>query len=75
MAYSSDLSDAEWEIVEPLLLELLPKKKKTRPPKWTNRQIINGILYQLKNGCNWCDLQSIYQLKDTKSLHHSQGSE
>jgi len=56
MAYSSDLSDAEWEIVEPLLLELLPKKKKTRPPKWTNRQIINGILYQLKNGCNWCDL-------------------
>ena len=56
MAYSSDLSDAEWEIVELLLLELLPKKKKTRPPKWTNRQIINGILYQLKNGCNWCDL-------------------
>jgi transposase len=45
MAYSSDLSDAEWEIVEPLLLELLPNKKKTRPPKWTNRQIINGILY------------------------------
>jgi len=41
MAYSSDLSDAEWEIVE-----LLPKKKKTRPPKWTNRQITNGILYQ-----------------------------
>jgi len=23
MAYSSDLSDAEWEIVEPLLLKLL----------------------------------------------------
>jgi transposase len=32
MAYSSDLSDAEWEIVEPLLLELLPKKKKLVPP-------------------------------------------
>jgi transposase len=56
MAYSSDLSDAEWEMVEPLLLELLPRKKKTRPPQWTDRQIINGILYQLKNGCNWCDL-------------------
>jgi len=38
MAYSSDLSDAEWEIVEPLLLELLPKKKKTRLPKWTNHE-------------------------------------
>lgn len=43
MAYSSDLSDAEWEIVEPLLLELPPKKKKTRPPKWTNRQMASYI--------------------------------
>ncbi len=32
------------------LLKLLPKKEKTRPPN------MNGILYQLKNGCNWCDL-------------------
>lgn len=53
MGYSSDLTDKEWEIVEPLLLS---KKKKTRPPLWTKRQLFNGILYQLKNGCNWCDL-------------------
>jgi len=32
MAYSSDLSDAEWEMVEPLLLELLPRKKKNSSP-------------------------------------------
>ncbi|OLT63099.1 transposase [Moorena bouillonii PNG] len=44
--------DLEWEIIEPLL----PKKKQTRPPKWSKRQILDGILYQLKNGCNWCDL-------------------
>jgi transposase len=30
MPYSSDLTDAEWEIFEPLLLEILPKKKQTR---------------------------------------------
>ena len=41
MAYSSDLSDAEWEIVEPLLLELLPRKKKTRPP---NGQIDKSLM-------------------------------
>jgi hypothetical protein len=35
MPYSSSLSDKEWEIIEPLL----PKKKQTRPPKWTKRQI------------------------------------
>lgn len=52
MGYTSDLSDQEWEIIEPLL----PKKKKTRPPEWTKREILNGILYQLKQGCNWADL-------------------
>jgi len=55
MAYSSDLTDKEWEIIEPLL----PQKKQTRPPRWTKRQILNGILYQLKNGCNWGDLPCI----------------
>lgn len=52
MAYSSSLSDREWEIIEPLL----PQKKQTRPPLWSRRQILDGIFYQLKNGCNWGDL-------------------
>ncbi|MCA6504399.1 MAG: transposase, partial [Pseudanabaena sp.] len=51
MGYSSSLSDQEWEIIEPLL----PRKKKTRPPTWTKRQILDGVFYQLKNGCNWAD--------------------
>lgn len=55
MTYSSCLTDPEWEIVEPLLLELLPPKKQTRPPDWTKREILDGIFYQLKNGCNWGD--------------------
>lgn len=56
MVYSSSLTDKEWEIFEPLLLALLPQKKQTRPPAWTKREIMDGILYQLKNGCNWGDL-------------------
>ena len=52
MAYSSSLSNREWEIIEPLL----PQKKQTRPPLWSKRQILDGIFYQLKNGCNWGDL-------------------
>ena len=52
MGYTSDLSDKEWEIIEPLL----PKQKKTRPPEWTKREILNGIFYQVKQGCNWADL-------------------
>ncbi|WP_367119047.1 transposase [Nostoc sp. JL23] len=38
----------------------MPQKKQTRPPKWTKRQILAGIFYQLKNGCNWCDLPCIF---------------
>ncbi|NEO04113.1 MULTISPECIES: transposase [unclassified Moorena] len=52
MPYSISRGDLEWEIIEPLL----PKKKQTRQPLWSKRQILDGILYQLKNGCNWCDL-------------------
>jgi transposase len=56
MAYSSSLTDAEWDILEPLLPEILPPKKSTRPLEWSYREIIDGILYRLKNGCNWADL-------------------
>jgi transposase len=52
MAYSSSLTDKEWKLIE----SLLPKKKKTKPPTWTKRQILDGVFYQLKNGCNWGDL-------------------
>ena len=45
MPYSSSLTDEEWVIIEPLL----PKKKRTKPPKWTKREILDGVLYQLKN--------------------------
>ncbi|MEH2434715.1 MAG: transposase [Nostoc sp.] len=47
---------AEWEIFEPLLQDILPTKKQTRPTNPTLPGIFNGILYQLKNGCNWQDL-------------------
>jgi len=38
IGYSSNVTDNEWEIIEPLL----PQKKKTRPPVWTKRQILFG---------------------------------
>ncbi|MBW4636892.1 MAG: transposase [Gloeocapsa sp. UFS-A4-WI-NPMV-4B04] len=56
MPYSSSLTNSEWEILKPLLIEILPQKKQTRPSNWTKRDIIDGIFYQLKNGCNWQDL-------------------
>ncbi|NJO50645.1 MAG: transposase [Leptolyngbyaceae cyanobacterium RM2_2_4] len=72
MSYSSSLTDAEWEILEPLLSEILPAKKRTRPSKWTKRQILDGILYQLKNGCNWEDLPKDLPPYSTVYWHYKQ---
>jgi transposase len=71
MVYSSSLSDQEWEIIEPLL----PKKKKTRPPTWTKRQILDGVFYQLKNGCNWADLPRDLPPYSTVYWHYKQWRE
>lgn len=68
MPYSSSLNDREWEIIK----SLLPQKKKTRPPKWTKRQILDGILYQLKNGCNWQDLPKDLPPYSTVFWHYKQ---
>ncbi len=39
----SDLTDAEWAILEPLLP---PRSKLGRPPVWDYRQIVEAILYR-----------------------------
>lgn len=72
MPYSSSLTDREWEILEPLLLEILPPQKQTRPPEWTKREILDGILYQLKNGCNWEDLPKDLPPYSTVYWHYQQ---
>ncbi len=71
MSYSSSLTDKEWEIIEPLL----PKKKRTKPPTWSKREILNGVLYQLKNGCNWSDLPKDFPPYSTVFWHYKQWRE
>ncbi len=51
MAYTTDLTVAQFEILD----ELLPKSK-TRGSIISRHLIVNGILYQLKNCCKWRDL-------------------
>jgi len=68
MPYSSSLTDKEWELIEPLL----PKKKKTKPPTWSKREILDGVFYQLKNGCNWCDLPKDLPPYSTVFWHYKQ---
>ena len=48
--YASDLSDAEWMILEPLIP---PAKAGGRPRSVKMRQILNGIFYVLRSGGAW----------------------
>lgn len=49
-AYSSDLSDGQWEAVKPLIP---PAKPGGRPRSIDMREILNGILYVARSGCAW----------------------
>ena len=50
--YPTDLSDAQWEVVEPLLPKHDPKKGGRRRI-WSRREILNAIFYMEKTGCQW----------------------
>ena len=48
--YPSDLNDAQWQILQPLL----PAPAKLGRPRARDlREILNGIFYLLRSGCAW----------------------
>ena len=49
-AYPSDLSDREWQLLEPLLP---PPKPRGRSIKYPRREVVNAIRYVLRTGCAW----------------------
>jgi transposase len=55
----ADLTDQEWEWLELLLPK--PKGPRTgRPPKWTKRQLIDGIRWRIRAGTPWRDVPERY---------------
>ncbi len=52
--YNTDLTDAQWKLVEPILHQQHP------PAHWNRahslREILNAIFYRLRNGCTWRNL-------------------
>jgi putative transposase len=49
-SYQTDLTDAEWEALEP---HLPAPKKRGRPRTHSPREILNAVFYVLKSGCPW----------------------
>ena len=52
-SYSSDLTDAQWQRLEPLLPAARPGG---RPRTTSLREVLDAIFYFLRAGCSWRDL-------------------
>ena len=50
LRYESDLTDAEWALVAPLIR---PAKRGGRPRTVDIREVLNAIFYVLWTGCQW----------------------
>jgi hypothetical protein len=50
LRFPSDVTDAEWAVLEPLL----PAPPSVgRPPTWPMREVVNTIFYVLRDGISW----------------------
>jgi len=60
--YPGDVSDEAWGLLEPLL----PAAKRGGRPRTANlREVVNGIFYVLKTGCQWDYLPQDFPPKGT----------
>ena len=48
--YASDLSDAQWALVEP---HIPPARPGGRPRRVDIRAVVNAIFYVVRAGCQW----------------------
>jgi transposase len=54
-----DLTDAEWEIIAPLLPKAQDRPQGGRPTQ-DDRRVLNGIFFVLRTGTPWRDLPERY---------------
>jgi len=82
LRYPSDLTDAEWALIAPLIP---PAKRGGRKRTVAMREVLNGVFYVLATGCQWRALPKDLPPKSTlhdyltlwawdgtlKRLHHA----
>jgi transposase len=62
LRYPSDLSEAEWALVAPLIP---PAKRGGRPRDVDMREVLNAVFYLLSTGCQWDALPKDLPAKST----------
>jgi putative transposase len=70
--YTSDLTDEEWVILEPLI----PAAKPGGRPRSVNmREVMNAIFYVQKTGCQWANLPGDFPPYSTVFDYYNQWRE
>ena len=59
--YETDLTDKQWEIIRPFF----ESKKGQNLVKHNKRDLINGVFYLLKTGCQWRMIPNDFPPSDT----------
>jgi putative transposase len=63
-----EVSDELWDMIQPILNELDPPAATGRP-RTGQREALNGIIYQMRTGCQWNHLPR--QFGDDSSVHRT----
>ena len=64
-AYTTDLSDREWEVIEP---HMPAPRAAGRPKIHPTREILDAVFYIVRSGCAWRMLP--HDLPPWKTVHH-----
>ena len=67
--YTSDLTDAQWERLQPLLP--LERSGAGRPLELDLRRVVNAIFYLLRTGCQWDELPKDYPNHNSVYYHYA----
>lgn len=62
LRYPSDLTDAEWSLIEP---HIPAAKRGGRRRKVDVREVVQGVLYMLETGCQWRHLPKDFPPRST----------
>lgn len=63
-----EVPDELWECVEPIILEIDPPKARGRK-RADPRQMLNGIIFRLRSGCQWNRMPK--ELGDDSTIHRT----
>jgi transposase len=69
--YPSDTSDAEWQVIAPLIPTGRPGRSGGRPPVHARRDIVDAIRYLAHNGCVWRALPADFPPWQTVYDYHA----